>query len=118
MVMSLLIGGAVLFEALDRGFAVFAAAPLFLLFLLFYKIRVTITPELICISYGIGLFRQEIDTYTIVNLAVVPNRSLAALYNQAPESVVYATDRSGRSVTIPLFEPRQLLEYLRSRGIS
>lgn len=104
--------------ALPLTTAAGAEVVLVVLLLLFYRLCVTVSQEQVVVSYGVGLVRQELDIHKIVELEIIPNRSLAALYNPTAENVLYAVDRFGNALTIGLFEPRQLLGYLRSRGIS
>ena len=115
MVLSTFLGVAMLVEALEASTVLVAGALLAVLALLFFKLNVTVRADLIVISFGVGIVRREFDLHSITALEVVPNSSIGSLYNPRAESVLYIADRSGRSALVPLFEPRALLGYLRSR---
>jgi hypothetical protein len=115
VVMSVVLGVAVLIEALEASTVSVVGGGFALLVLLFFKLSVLVSEDQIVVSFGVGIVRREFDIHALTALEVVPNSSIGSLYNPKAESVLYIADRTGRSGIIPLFEPRALLGSLRSR---
>ncbi|NDC36882.1 MAG: hypothetical protein EBZ48_02385 [Proteobacteria bacterium] len=116
VVMALLVGVLVMLGIVEVGVAALVGAALCAIALLVLRVSVTVTSDQVVISYGIGIIQRVFDIHALVRIEVVPNRSLSALHNPTAENALYIVDRSGRAAYVPLFEPRQLLGYLRSKG--
>ena len=92
-----------------------ATSVLFLLLLLFGTHSIRIYDDVIILSYGIGLIRRMLDVHTLNEVRLVQNRFLSALYNMRAEHVVQVSDRFGHNAIIGVGEPRETLEFIRSR---
>ena len=115
----LLLGGALLvggyFEPSMRLGTSIATGILFILVLLFGSLQIKVFDDVIVLTYGVGVFRRIIEIHTLSDIQLVPNRFLSALYNMSAEHVVQVSDRWGGRVIIGIGEPRDVLEFLRSR---
>jgi hypothetical protein len=92
-----------------------AGVVVLVLTLLFFRLSVTVTDQVIVIKYGIGIIQRYMDVHAITDLEVLPNRSLQALYNIGAENILVVSDRSGTRASVGLFDPRELLVFLRAR---
>lgn len=115
---AVLIGLFILGALLDPSLTLYlsiAGVVVFIMTLLFFRLSVSVSEQVIVIKYGLGIIQRHMDVHAITDLEVVPNRSLQALYNVRAENILVVSDRSGNRASIALFDPRELLIFLRAR---
>jgi len=115
---AVLIGLFILGALLDPSLTLYlsiAGVVVFIMTLLFFRLSVSVSEQVIVIKYGLGIIQRHMDVHAITDLEVVPNRSLQALYNVRAENILVVSDRSGNRASIGLFDPRELLIFLRAR---